>query len=347
LIRSQVRCTHTHSSGGPAALDRVNVTPDPPPTHAAACPKPFFSVFVQARADDRPRAAAVRPACRSTAAATATTVTPQAGTGTTRNTKLGCQLSPRCRPLRAGRLLPLVELVEGMVRLRRGFSSSPAASQCPCTPAHQEATRTGRHRIDLVNHLRLWPWTRPVGQRRHRLGPLRTRAIGSTHLSMFGGSPHSTIQPHPCCQPQLLCAVVAGCRSVLTLWLLFPRSVRDALVQRQHGSTSPATVFSRLPPARQCRWVLKSLPGGLVEKRLEGLVRSNPPGLPAIEHTTKASQQAVPTIFAILPSTVSAGVLGVFWISASSAGIGTITVPTAAPGPASGSEICNKVKFRD
>jgi hypothetical protein len=118
-------------------------------------------------------------------------------------------MAGRCRPLRAGRLLPLVE---GMVRLRRGFSSSPAASQCPCgTPARQEARGQAAIASILFNHLlarmagggsaRLWPWTRPVGQRRHLLGRCGPGPKGPPACRCSGGSPHSTIQPHPCLLP--------------------------------------------------------------------------------------------------------------------------------------------------
>jgi hypothetical protein len=162
-------------------------------------------------------------------------------------------MAGRCRPLRAGRLLPLVE---GMVRLRRGFSSSPAASQCPCgTPARQEARGQAAIASILFNHLlarmagggsaRLWAWTRPVGQRRHLLGRCGPGPKGPPACRCSGGSPHSTIQPHPCLLPApassaSVCSCCGlPCRSVLTLWLPLPRSVRDALVQNRHSSTFP------------------------------------------------------------------------------------------------------------
>lgn len=109
--------------------------------------------------------------------------------------------------------------LEGMVRLKRGFSSSPAASQCPCRTSG--STRTGRHCIDLrvddggggEDLHGFWPLgARPGPGPACRTAapsswpPLRTTATGSTHLSMFGDRPISTIQPHPCCRPQPLCA---------------------------------------------------------------------------------------------------------------------------------------------
>jgi hypothetical protein len=154
---------------------------------------------VQPRADDRLRAAAVRPACRSAAAATATVTTaPQAGTGATRNSNLGCQPSPHGRPLQAvaggtasstcgghGEAEARVQLVSRSVTVPLRHTGTPGS------------TRTGRHRIDLVQS--------PAGaDGGWRIGtalgldspcrtaapsswPLRTRAKGSTRLSMFGG----------------------------------------------------------------------------------------------------------------------------------------------------------------